>query len=499
MIKVSSIVVVAFLLSACGGGGSSPGGQPSPSEPTSPAEESSTAAENDTAFSESPLAVNVPTSKIINACNGDGVQQQFLLPVDLNHDEFIDFIAHYWCLRNDPFIFDDGPTPDLLVAYVSNDEGVYEEDNLTYFGVSDPKLGGASRNVDSGDLNGDAKPDFAFAVNREDLRSTADLSTVVAKPAVLLSNSIGYDVQSLGTAIWGHSVAINGNMVVFPGFGNGPQVFRFNDGAFVDLTDDNAINYDTGAFDIYNDYVVQGVTKSIGDVSFTGVEVLSSNGSVLDDFLYEEVFKINRQEFGGGGYQERSVYSKDNGDLFFDPLANQVTIFESNRDILVAVLFDTFIYAGDGDLFENKSVDQDQIEGKKEVLLFSLEDNRLISKSDDLEHEFENDFIQFSTISDINEDGYPDIQFSVLDQSQQNQNQNVDGVPKIFLNDGTNRFIYVGEDNFDPEYLSTDTSARGFVYDVNGDGIPDFVRFTVISALQDVKIEIFLGETKFYE
>ena len=449
------------------------------------------------AFEQNSMVVDIAVSSIQETCDGDGVQQQFVLPVNLNNDSLVDFIAHYWCQRTDFHVVDDGPTLDLLVAYLSNNNGSYASDNETVFGISDPKLGGASRNFDTGDLNDDGKPDFAFAVNREDLRSTADVETIAAKPALLLSTLGGYEVHNLGIADWGHAVGIIENKVIFSGFNiSDSQVFTYVNGLFEDVTSSNYSRYSAGGFDVYGDYIVQGTMKTIDGKSFVGFELLRSDGTALDQFLFEEQFKIQR-ESSSGVYEERIVYAKENGDLFFDSLANEVQVFESDNEILVVAIYDTHVFSGSEQLVSNQRVDQDQRIPKKEIFLFRIANESLKSKIDDIDYSFGDDFVQFLDVADLNDDGFPDLQFSVMDGAF--GSSQTEGVPRVFLNDGNNDFRYVDDNRFIKTQLFEGGSGRGFVYDVNGDQMLDFVRFSVISGIQDVKIEIYLAKSNFFE
>ena len=457
------------------------------------------------AFEETSLVVNATVEALQSVCPGDEVQQQFVLPVDLNGDSLIDFITHYWCQRTDFAVTDYGPTPDLLVAYVSNSDGSYDAANETVFSDANAKLGGASRKVDSGDLNRDGKPDFAFAVNREDLRSVADVSTIAEQPALLLSNAEGYEIVRLGVADWGHAVRVINDSVIFAGFNlANTQVFTFANGTFTDVSANGYSRHNAGAFDIYNNFIVQGTSKSVHGKSYVGLELMAADGTVLDEFLFEEQFKIYREPDGqnGGAFEERVVYAQEGGELFFDSLANEIEIFESNGEILVSVIYDTYVYTGDGDLVSNQRVEQEQRTSKKEIFLFKIQDSQLVSKNSDIDFSFGSDFVQFLTVGDLNGENGPDIQFSVMDQTC--LDTLVDGVPRVFLNDGGNNFSYVSQD----EFITTPMlqcgagdggSARGFVTDVNGDSLMDFVRFTFISKIESVKLEVYLATFNFYD
>ncbi len=454
------------------------------------------------AFEETSLVVNVPVDALQSACPGDGVQQQFVLPVDLNGDSLIDFISHYWCQRTDSSVVDTNPTPDLLIAYVSNSNGSYDAENETVFSDANAKLGGASRKVDSGDLNSDGKPDFAFAVNREDLRSVADVSTIAEQPALLLSNAEGYEVVRLGVADWGHAVRIIDDSVIFAGFNLADtQVFTFANGTFTDVSANGYSRHDAGAFDIYDNFIVQGTSKSVDGKSYVGLELLAADGTALDEFLFEEQFKIQREPDGqnGAAFEERVVYAQEGGELFFDSLANEIEIFESNGEILVSVIYDTYVYTGDGDLVSNQRVEQEQRTSKKEIFLFKIEDSQLVSKNSDIDFSFGSDFVQFLTVGDLNGDSVPDLQFSTKDSTFDDSETVIDGVPRVFLNSSENTFTYVSDEDFIKTSFLENGDGRGFIHDVNGDGLQDFVRFTFNSNIESVKLEVYLATSNFYD
>ena len=454
------------------------------------------------AFEETSLVVNVPVDALQSACPGDGVQQQFVLPVDLNGDSLIDFISHYWCQRTDSSVVDTNPTPDLLIAYVSNSDGSYDAANETVFSDANAKLGGASRKVDSGDLNSDGKPDFAFAVNREDLRSVADVSTIAEQPALLLSNAEGYEVVRLGVADWGHAVRIIDDSVIFAGFNLADtQVFTFANGTFTDVSANGYSRHDAGAFDIYDNFIVQGTSKSVDGKSYVGLELLAADGTALDEFLFEEQFKIQREPDGqnGAAFEERVVYAQEGGELFFDSLANEIEIFESNGEILVSVIYDTYVYTGDGDLVSNQRVEQEQRTSKKEIFLFKIEDSQLVSKNSDIDFSFGSDFVQFLTVGDLNGDSVPDLQFSTKDSTFDDSETVIDGVPRVFLNSSENTFTYVSDEDFIKTSFLENGDGRGFIHDVNGDGLQDFVRFTFNSNIESVKLEVYLATSNFYD
>ena len=132
-------------------------------------------------FDQTPIRLFDAVSSYSHACHDPSFQ--FLLPTKINNDRYIDFIAHYWCDSITPSSFNDQPTKDALVAYVSDGIGGYVIDNFGVFGEAQAKLGGASRKFSRGDLNGDLKDDFAFAMNWEDGRAAYDVDSVITNYA----------------------------------------------------------------------------------------------------------------------------------------------------------------------------------------------------------------------------------------------------------------------------------------------------------------------------
>ena len=147
-------VLSLLLIINCGGGGGSSSDSPltlSQNIPPQPL------------FKDTPIKLIDDVSYYSQACNKPSFQ--FLIPVKINNDHYMDFIAHFWCDSSTPAEFDDQPVQDALVAYLSDGFGGYTIDNIEVFGSVNPQLGGASRKYSRGDLNGDGKDDFAFAMN----------------------------------------------------------------------------------------------------------------------------------------------------------------------------------------------------------------------------------------------------------------------------------------------------------------------------------------------
>ena len=199
-----------------------------------------------TQFNEEPLLI-LDYGGYKNVCAYPSELQpsiQSVIPVNINNDEWTDFIVHQWCdLYRDNFgNIVETPVPDLVVVHLSNDAGSYRNGTEEVFGEPLPSLGGASRKYSIGDLNGDGRVDIAFAMNWEDGRNGNPWENSRARPAVILSKGESqYEIHQLGIPDWGHSVSMvmnseGTNDALFAGFtGIGLQAFRYNNGEFIDV------------------------------------------------------------------------------------------------------------------------------------------------------------------------------------------------------------------------------------------------------------------------
>ena len=256
-------------------------------------------------FNETPIKLIDGVSYYSHACNDPSFQ--FLLPMNINDDEYVDFIAHFWCDSSTPAQFDDQPTQDALVAYVSSDNGSYAIDNIGVFGSVQAKLGGASRKYSRGDINDDGKDDFAFAMNWEDGRASFDNAAMItnyARPSILMSNESGYEIIRIGKPDWGHSVQIKENKIFF--FFLYSQAFEFYDSKWIDISEQYP-DLSFASFLLYDNYIINSVRKN----GLQGLELLES-GVVISSIMHEESFKVNFESWndnGTGNYRQQGIYN----------------------------------------------------------------------------------------------------------------------------------------------------------------------------------------------
>lgn len=417
---------------------------------------------------------------------------QFVIPVDLNDDEYTDFIVVYWCdLDADLWgSFQRDPTPDVLVAFISDDDGNYRIDNEAVFGSKFPALGGASRKYVRGDFNGNGHDDFAFSMNWEDGRRGAghrEAMSQAAYPALLLSQGFGkYEVVTAGEKSWGHAVDFVENRAggldaVFAGFvGKHLQAFRYLDGKIVDVTSEypaNARNQQwatsfrglpLGNRDDNTRYVV----ASHGD----GLALWRENEfgwGVSSTYSVPVEFEVN-----GITWQQtpmrmpvQNLDGKQYAMGAFDELC-VMHDFDSSEDIIIIAKFSAVKFVDTVD--RNKVYEQNELAPAQSMVFFKTDNGNLIRMDSPLAGEIEEHNSNFYNCSDVNDNGYSDLVVSVLSTSWLGDDYDFGGNPLIYLNDRNGNLVRIGTESY-PTFDSG--HSQGFLHDVNSNGLFDLVLF----------------------
>lgn len=429
---------------------------------------------------------------------------QWVLPVQLNGDGMTDFIVNYWQAAPSPgFVLTD-PTRDALFAFVSQPDGSYKVDNLGVFGVADPKLGGASRKVDRGDINGDGVDDFAFAMNSEDGRAAEDVNTNEARPVILLSQSGGkYSIVNLGEAAWGHSVTqidngLGSKDILFAGYTNpGLQAFRYANGAFSDVTSQYSAASQGWATAVKS---VPGTSPSAASAYLIGTDTqgetvngqyrITKNGlalyaksgsgwSIVDAFYNEAVFStpwISWQRAENVGV---SVYKID-GKYYFHGTFDEILVSnELNADGSITVIGKMMLgrYTNSDTIVQGQKYDEQDVQPENHLRIFKLKDGHLIEQpgaiiGQKVDINF-NDFY----LTDINGDGAKDIVVQAMTRPWVPSLTPNAGKPIIYINDGTGTYHYADIEAF-PKNRDGDPPGPelwGYFHDVDGDGFADLV------------------------
>ena len=459
---------VLLIINCGGGGGSSSDSLPAPAQVITP----------QPLFKEASIKLIDAVSYYSSACNQPSFQ--FLIPTKINDDTYIDFIAHFWCDSSTPTEFDDLPVEDALVAYLSDGYGGYNIDNLDVFGSVSAKLGGASRKYSRGDLNGDGKDDFAFAMNWEDGRAAYDYDSMVAnyaQPSILMSHESGYKIERIGKPDWGHSVQIKGTKVLFGGHSS--QAFELIDSTWVDISE-QFTDLSFASFLVFDDYIINSVRRN----GLQGLELLEKN-IVISSLMIEESFKVNFEGWnntGTGNYDELGVYNI-RGENYFHGMTTEMC---RQDDLIIATINASKLKSGEiieGDYYSETETDP--------VVLFAfyqIENKALVEKQIEIIGEEINHNFNFFDCIDVNNDNKSDIVAQVFSQPWNDQDNN-QGVPEVYINSDSS---YFNLDTSTWPVYSVNDGSQGYLSDVDSNGTFDLVMFPLKANISG-EVEIFLS------
>jgi len=447
-------------------------------------------------FSSKPVKIDHPSEHIPFGCKVHSLQDA--IPVRLNDDKYQDFIVHYWCdlpaSKWGTVITE--PTPDVLVAFVSDNNGKYTAKNNKVFGKNNPKLGGASRKFVRGDINGDGFDDFAFAMNWEDGRSggpTSDISlTVSTEPSVLLSGpDYSYSVHRLGQISWGHAVEmVDNNLgtkdVIFAGFTNvNVQAFRFHHDDWVNVTSEypssnegadqwantfRALPSETPGFEASTIFGTYSDNTGTGAALFTKSESAWSRSDEFilpvefeidyinwsNDLTTTSVLTIDGQQLVGGAIDESCIMKS------FEPGANSIVVAKLSAEIYPL-----------GEIIQGQTYSQSDNIPVIKMLFFEIVDNSLVLLPTPIVNEEQQNNANFYDCTDVNNDGYDDLVVRAFSSSYEGRNNG--GLPVIYINDHRGSLVNIDLSGF-PRYTA-EHDAQGYFLDVNSDELPDLVLF----------------------
>ena len=456
---------------------------------------------------------------------------QFVIPVNINNDEWEDFIVHQWCDIDRDMSGEviQGPTPDVLSVQLSNGDGTYRDGNQEVFGELVPSLGGASRKYDTGDLNGDGRVDFAFAMNWEDGRSGSPWEYSRASPAVILSkNEAEYEVVKIGTPDWGHAVAIvehqNGSVdALFAGFtGIGLQAYRYSSEGWQDVIDEyppedikNTAGITTsrgtatwaGEFKYQDDHIIAG--DSSADGSENGLALwFRENGiwSKTDQQLVPVAFNVGWISWQGNE-GTIPVYSV-NGEYVIGYAPQTMCFFEDKFDdsgnITFAVLFQSTLPKDGSAVVEGGSYIENEQYNIQGITVFQIQENKIVEIENPFDIYNKSLFANFLDCRDLNNDGYADFSRHVFSHTQPVylESWQRGGTPVINLNNKAGGLIeYENNQGYEipgHSLLKDANNGQGYTRDINGDGIEDIVVYaeTMFGSQYngyDASIEVYLG------
>jgi hypothetical protein len=214
-----------------------------------------------------PDAGALPPISAIYAWNGwttgGSIQVECIVTADFNGDGRDDIAAHFYEMHGAAGQTD--PVPNRLVVYLAQPDGTFVDGTASLFGADVVTLPGASRKVSVGDLNGDGRPDWVFALNREDGRPASKVQDMQSQSAVILSQPGGhYSVLPIGDADWYHAARIfeSGGVghVVVQGFTSYGNPFIQADGFISATNSDFVLNAGGTGFVSQGDFPSDGST-----------------------------------------------------------------------------------------------------------------------------------------------------------------------------------------------------------------------------------------------
>tara|TARA_B110000003_G_scaffold110710_1_gene113341 strand:+ start:50 stop:1474 length:1425 start_codon:yes stop_codon:yes gene_type:complete len=436
-------------------------------------------------FNSSPIFLDDGISYYSHACNDPSFQ--FLIPLNLNDDSYIDFIAHFWCDSLTPAEFNDQPVPDALVAYVSNDFGLYSIDNLNIFGEISPKLGGASRKYARGDINNDGIDDFAFAMNAEDGRASFNYETMLtnyAYPSILLSSNSGYEIIKLGKLDWGHSVQIKENEILFGGHHS--QAFKYDTSGWSDISNKYQ-DLSFASFLVFNDYIVNSVRRD----NSQGLELVKDN-EIISSVMISESFRVNFEAWnneGTGTYDQLGVYFI-RGEYYFDGMISEMC--KKDNFIIATINASKLI---NGEIIENGFYSQTETMPVTIFSFYEVINDELIERNIQIEGEEINHNFNFFDCYDVNADNKKDLVAQVFSQSWNTYSDNNKGVPEVYI---ASEDSYINLDTSNWPTYSLNEDSQGYLFDINSSGSMDLILFP-LKANNSSRVEIYLSNRNITE
>jgi hypothetical protein len=219
-----------------------------------------------------------------------------LLPIDLNKNGSNDLLVHYWCSPKAYGQFMDAPTADALIAFKNNGDKTFSIANTEIFGSEEVKFGAATRKVVKADFNADGFMDILYALNREDGRAQSDGSTNESPQSAILSKGDGtYTVTDLFFEEWTHAV----DAAQLPSGAYDAVISGFRGNTV------KGFRYDNGAMTQINDYSSPG-----GSVDRFGASTMR----FFPETIAGEGSKLAISDSTDCGIQVNvSVFSKDSG------------------------------------------------------------------------------------------------------------------------------------------------------------------------------------------
>ncbi len=473
-------LLCTLFLFGCGGGGTSPsvGLEPIGPPPTPPPTP---------LFNTEPIVLNDPQTYYNNACGSPTTSS--VIPVDINGDNYDDFVIHYWCDQEEFGNSVRGETKNIIVAFTSDGSGGYDVDNYNVFGESYPSLGGASRKFKVFDINGDGKDDIAYAMNNEDGRSAytwEDQLSNGTQPTVLLSTETGFTIERMGEQDWGHAVSITETGdVIFAGFNYGTQAFRLQGEQWIDVTSEYP-SVSPSSHLIKNGTIANAERRS-DSFGFYLTKIIEDEWQRFAEYMFTKDFDVYWESWNNSGtgnydpYPVTTLYGKKYFGAMFDTMCE----FDG---MLIAKLNAATLKDG-SEPIEGGYYQQTDTYPVNMLMFFALVDEEIVLQDSPITDENINVNYNDWTCNDINNDYSNDIVTSVFSEPWVDTREYRGGVPIVYLNNGSGSLTSVDVSEW-PTY-SQEVSTAGFLHDIDNNGTSDLIIHALSTDQVRADIEIY--------
>lgn len=406
--------------------------------------------------------------------------------VDLNGDGRKDIVLHLYAHRYDNG--ETGPKPQFnkVVLLIQQANGRFIDQTKTML-IGSRDLGGGSRKVKIGDLNGDGRPDLVYAVSQEDGRNLFNAHNADAQLAAVISVPGGYKVTRFGRPNWYHSVNIGQDasgrsFAMGEGFSQPSaqygESFYFDANGAAIPTGLQLPTVSAGSFEIYNkgglafksDTILQGGSSYPNYYSAEGFRLMSSAGagtwSKLSSLAFGTVVGTANLLYPGNPNPAPGPVLNIRGKNIFGGAIFENCKIHMQPGAAPSVVF----HLGAGllpDFYEGITVKQSDLKPFSTFVAARVAGDKIVPVTLNLRREVQIDNnVNFFDCKDVNADGYEDL--VVYPYGSQVQ---------VYLNGPTRRFEYQGTGPFPPITDVWQYSATTILEDMDGDGIADLLVF----------------------
>ena len=536
-----AIAVTTSLLTACGGGsGSTTASQPAApattasassapattaSQPNAPATTTTTPPTNTTPATVplfNPDTTQLPNPSYLYPQECFGVQSLNIMSVEINNDSYKDFVVQYKCPKAfsegiwEFGSYQEGAMHNVLVAYLSDEQGEYHIANQEVFGEALPTLDGGIHGIDYGDINGDGKTDILLGLANEDGRRN-DFDNIYtngsATHTVLMSTPTGLDVHKFGTLDWNNfEVQIVDNTVTISGFltanhmatgihDQAHQTYSYENGEWVDITEQLPF-ISPKAFHRTSEYIVSaeqymketspGVHEAVSGIQL--YMKVDGEWKMVDDAL--PLVKYGTFSFEGwnntdtGQYFEAPLYELD-GDKLIDSAwygAEPITV---NGEELIIIQYSGSDnregHIRDGDVLNDRldELGLNSLPPYAKYLFYRVntETQKLEKVDIDIQDLNSKHNANYWEVKDVNSDGLDDLVRYPMSQKWRydagEHDELLMGVPAMYIQNDDNQFTRLDTTNYPyPSVMDERSELMGHVTDVDGNGTQDMVIFS---------------------